>query len=404
MANTSRKKYRKKMTKKQKSGKSKTPNKFKLFLVVAACIIIAFFIWQMIPIKPVNDHAESSLNVPEEIPETEKAISDKTPVQASIDFALQRLEIPTKFIHTKKYGNTTSIRISIDMNQISLTICNIFITDTVEEAGGQVIKSDEAYNGNLLTMKIFDPQYKHYYILNIEGDKDGKYENITSLSIIIDDFGYFGSKKLDDFLRINKNITFSILPELPFSQVVMQKADNQDRETMIHIPMEPISYPQNDPGDNAIFVDLTSKEIRKRMKKYLKNLPLCIGANNHMGSLATQHEYIMTPVLKTLKENNLFFVDSRTSQKTIAYSLAKDMGMDTYKIDFFLDSGSADGRVQRMTDKIKKYAQTHREIVVISHCSSKSLKELKQILQNLEGSDIKVVKISDIVKHEEYVL
>jgi hypothetical protein len=255
-------------------------------------------------------------------------------------------------------------------------------------------------------MKIFDPKIKKYFILKIKNDTDNLYQKITSLAIIIDDFGNFSGELLEEFLALNKNINFSILPELPHSQEVMQKAYNQGRETLIHIPMEPISYPKEDPGKNAIFVDLSENEIKKRVRKYIQNLPLCIGANNHMGSMVMQHRKALMPVLTVLKENNLFFVDSRTTSKTIGYSLAEEMEIPTYLIDFFLDSGKYPDRVAAKTKKLLELARAQNEIVVITHCKRKSLEHLKQILRNIADSSaswqIKLVPISEIVLPKEY--
>lgn len=400
MANRTRKKYIKKSNKKSK--KSKTS--FKNFLIIASIVIVAFFIWQLIVSTSQRKKKESVLIIQEEPEQIEVEKIKKSPVESAINYALQRLEIPDDFVKTHTKGNTIIKEIIIDSNQLSLTIANIFITDKIEDAGGQVITVYESNDGNSIEMKLYDPKEKRYFILKIKNDLNNLYEKITKLSIIIDDFGYFSDELLQEFLALDKNINFSILPELSYSQEVMQKAYNQGRETMIHMPMEPISYPQNDPGKNAIFVNLSEKEIKKRVKKYIKNLPLCIGVNNHMGSLAMQHKNVLIPIMDILKEKGLFFVDSRTTPKTVGYELAQEMDIPAYIIDSFLDTGTFPDRVTAKTNRLLELAKSQNKIVVISHCTPKSLEELKQILRNIEDKDFKLVPISDIVLPEEYLL
>ena len=400
MVNRTRRNYKKKS--KKKSKKSKTS--FKNFLIIASIVIVAFFIWQLIVTTSQRKKKESVLIIQEEPEQIEVEKITKSPVESAINYALQRLEIPDDFVKTHTKGNTIIKEIIIDSNQLSLTIANIFITDKIEEIGGQVITVYESNDGNSIEIKLYDPKEKKYFILKIKNDLNKLYEKITKLSIIIDDFGYFSGELLQEFLALDKNINFSILPELPHSQEVMQKAYNQGRETMIHMPMEPISYPQNDPGKNAIFVNLSEKEIKKRVKKYIKNLPLCIGANNHMGSLAMQHKNVLIPIMDILKEKGLFFVDSRTTPKTVGYELAQEMDIPTYIIDSFLDTGTFPDRVTAKTNRLLELAKSQNEIVVISHCTPKSLEELKQILRNIEDKNFKLVPISDIVLPEEYVL
>ena len=393
MANNQRKRYKKKTSKKKEEN---ALLKFKWLLIIAVFIIIVFFIWQVIEslkTSPEND----TLIVTEETTEVQ-GVGD------IIDYALKRLEIPERFIKTYKIDDKIYKEITINSNQLSLTISNIFITDKVEEKGGQILNVGESDDGNKIEMEIFDPVTKQYYILILKNDTKGLYENITKLSIVIDDFGYFNGPLLDEFLALNKSITFAIMPDLAYSEEIMQKAYNQGRETIIHVPMEPETYPKDDPGKNAIYVDLTENEIKKRMKKFIKQLPLCIGANNHMGSLATQHEYVMRPVLEVLKANNMCFFDSRTSAKSVGYTLAEDMEVPTCQRDIFLDSGEYPDRVAAKTENILDLASRKDKIIVITHAKKSSLEELKQILKNLEGNNINLTPITDIVLPKEYVL
>jgi len=393
MANTERKKYKKRTNKKKNEGLA---IRYKAFLAIAAFIIIVFFIWQLIITLNKSDD-DSTLNVTEESPKIES-------VGEIIDYALQRLEIPDKFIRTYEIDDKVYKEITINSSQLSLTISNIFITDKVEEKGGQILEVKESDDGNRIEMSIFDPKMKKYYVLILKNDTSGLYDKITELSIVIDDFGNFSGALLQQFLDLPKAITFAILPDLTHSEEVMQKAYNQGRETIIHVPMEPESYPKDDPGKNAIYVDLDEKEIKKRMRKFIKQLPLCIGINNHMGSLATQHENIMTPVLQVLKENDMFFLDSRTSAKTVGYTLAVEMDVPACERDVFLDAGDYTDRVANKTEDIFELAGKLNNIIVITHAKEKSLEELKGFLSRIEGNNIKLVPISDIVLPKEYVL
>ena len=123
-----------------------------------------------------------------------------------------------------------------------------------------------------------------------------------------------------------------------------------------------------------------------------------------MGSLATQHENIMRPVLQVLKANDMCFIDSRTSAKTVGCTLAEEMEVPTCQRDIFLDSGEYPDRVAAKTENILNLALRTNKIIVISHAKKGSLEELKQILKNLEGNNIKLVPVTNIVLPKEYVL
>ena len=57
-------------------------------------------------------------------------------------------------------------------------------------------------------------------------------------------------------------------------------------------------------------VGLDDEEIRRRVRRALRNVPHARGVNNHMGSKATANERVMRLVLSELKDRNLLFLDS----------------------------------------------------------------------------------------------
>lgn len=293
------------------------------------------------------------------------------------------------------------ISIGIDSSEMDLNYANIIITGQVELIGGKIISGKEKNNGNKQVLEIEDLHDSQKYFVSLYYTKS---QNITRsktlLAIVVDDFGIRNNKLLDDFCSLDSNVTFAILPDQKFSKLVMNKAAETGHETMIHIPMEPVSYPRDNPGANAIYVHLSDKEIKRRMENYIKQLPLCVGANNHMGSFATTDEYVMKSVLQVVKDHDLYFVDSRTSQSSIAYDVAKRMMIPTCVNQFFLDTPRITEKT--LANKIKqlKYLAKDREkILVITHCATQDrYKFLKEFVKEIEKLDFELVPVSELFK------
>ena len=293
------------------------------------------------------------------------------------------------------------ISIGIDRSEMDLNYANIIITGQIELVGGRIISGEEKNNGNKQVMEIEDPNDSQKYFVTLYYTKS---QNITKdktlLAIVVDDFGIRNNKLLDDFCSLNSNITFAILPDQKYSKHVMNKAAETGHETMIHIPMEPISYPRDNPGANAIYVHLSEKEIKRRMENYIKQFPLCVGANNHMGSFATTDESVMKIVLQVLKDHDLYFVDSRTSQSSIAYDVAKKMMIPSCVNQIFLDTPRITEKT--LTNKIRqiKYLAKDREkILVITHCATKDRYVfLKKFIKEIEKLDFELVPVSELFK------
>jgi len=293
------------------------------------------------------------------------------------------------------------ISLGIDSSEMDLNYANIIVTGQVELIGGKIKSGLEKNNGNKQVLEIEDQNDSQKYVVTLYYTKLQEVaKNKTLLAIVVDDFGIGNNKLLDDFCSLDSNVTFAILPDQKSSKHIMNKAAETGHESMIHIPMEPISYPKDNPGANAIYVHLSEKEIKRRMENYIKQFPLCVGANNHMGSFATTDEKVMRTVLQVLKDHNLYFVDSRTSQSSIAYDVAKRMMIPTCVNQFFLDTPSiTEKTLAKKIKQIRYLAKDRDKILVITHCATQDRYEfLKEFIKEINKLDFELVPVSELFK------
>lgn len=311
------------------------------------------------------------------------------------------LGVPEKNYKNHIGDDAIYISIRIDSSEMDLNYANIIITGRVELIGGKILSGKEKNNGNKQVLELEDPRDSQKYFVSLYYSKSHiETKTRTKLAIVVDDFGIRNNKLLDDFCSLNSNVTFAILPDQKFSKHVMNKAAETGHETMIHIPMEPVSYPRDNPGANAIYVHLSEKEIKRRMEGYVKQFPLCVGANNHMGSFATTDESVMRIVLQVLKDHDLYFVDSRTSQSSIAYDTAKKMLIPTCENQFFLDTPSITNKTLAIKLRQLKYLAKDRDkILVITHCATQDRYDfLKEFIKEIEKLNVELVPVSELFK------
>jgi len=377
--------------------KKKKSYKGYLFLILFLIILAGagYFLLQHYNIKLVPKEKAEKLQV--------KEIKDKISVDDVIAQAIKLLGIPDKLYSHRIKEEAVYFYIGINKNEMDLNFANLVITGKVEENGGILLSGKEISDGwkQILTFK--DPADEQIYKVVIYYAAAAEYgKKKAQMAIVIDDFGYFAGKLLEDFNQLHPQLTYAILPGLPHSQKVMEKAAAAGHETIIHIPMEPISYPKANPGKNAIYVQLSPKEIIKRVQGYIDDLPLCKGANNHMGSLATADEDVMNVVLKVLKDNDKYFIDSRTTASSVAYSTAQELLMPSLENQMFLDSPDMSKKtLQNKINRIKNLVDHNENFVIITHCTSRQKYEyLKKFLNKIKGFDIEIVPASQLLHNK----
>jgi hypothetical protein len=299
----------------------------------------------------------------------------------------------------KHFVGENAVYITLNLDpEIDLNYANMILSGQVEMQQATILSGEEKGKRQIIRLK--DEINSQLYQVTLQYAKvSKKVQQKTQLAIIVDDFGMHNDELVDKFCSLDKNITFAILPDQKFSVHIMQKAAETGHETLIHVPMEPVSYPKNNPGTNAIFVHHSEKEIRRRMEKFIRQLPLCIGANNHMGSLATTDEAVMKVILSVIKDNDLIFIDSRTSSSSIAFDLAKQMIIPTFESSLFLDTPDiTDHVMNKKISQLIEMAKYRDKILVITHCATEErFRFLQKFIRKIESQNFELIPVSRLV-------
>jgi hypothetical protein len=217
-------------------------------------------------------------------------------------------------------------------------------------------------------------------------------------AIIMDDLGR-DLETARALLAIDLPVTFAILPSEAYAAEVATLAHRSGREVMIHIPMEPQSYPATNPGDDALLLGQSPEEIRRRFQEFVERVPFAVGGNNHMGSRFTEYREGMEVVLAAMKETGLFFVDSRTTGHSVAFSEARRAGVPAAARDLFLDNEQDVEQISREIRKLAVLAGRKGQAVGICHPYEQTLEALRREAPYLKQQGIEIVPVSQLLVH-----
>lgn len=238
--------------------------------------------------------------------------------------------------------------------------------------------------------------YTHKIRLINKGQEKRYQEGPPKIAIVIDDMGY----DLDlatAFMDLDLPLSLSVLPLAPRTADIVYEANRRGTELLLHLPMEPKDYPDLDPGPGAVLTNMDERRIRKTINNDIDQIPGIRGVNHHMGSRFTERPDKMKIVLRELKRRNLFYLDSRTTNLTVAYDLAKDMGVPAAKKDVFLDNDLSSKSIRFEMERLLGIARYSGIAIGIGHPH----KETLDILKDYEGilrTEFKVVPVSELVK------
>ncbi|MDR5694913.1 MAG: divergent polysaccharide deacetylase family protein [Armatimonadota bacterium] len=216
------------------------------------------------------------------------------------------------------------------------------------------------------------------------------------VAIIFDDAG--GS--WEDFLAVlslQRPVTISVLPHLGYSRQIAERAAQEGLEVLLHLPIQP-EDPEKALGPGGIRVDMGEEEIRRVVKDDLSAVPGVRGVNNHMGSLGTSDPRVMRAILQEVKERGLFFVDSKTSPRSLGEVLARQLGVPAASRHVFLDNEDDPEYIAGQIKKLIEIALRQGEAIAIGHVHRKTAKVLAEMLPEIDAAGIEIVPVSNLVR------
>ncbi len=216
------------------------------------------------------------------------------------------------------------------------------------------------------------------------------------LAVIVDDCGY-DLKHLRTLLNTGLPFSYAIIPDKDFSSDALELIRNKGRTAMLHLPMEPIDGAQMSEGANTIRVNMTQQQKLELLRKHLRGLAGVTGVNNHQGSKATADEATMTVVLKELKAQRLFFIDSRTNSQSIAASLAQKLGVRTARNDIFLDNSTNPEEIRRQIYRACDMAEKNGSAIAICHVRPGTAQCWEKYGAEIKKTGIQLVPVSQLL-------
>ena len=215
------------------------------------------------------------------------------------------------------------------------------------------------------------------------------------VSIIVDDLG--ASVKSGAAAIATTGVgTVAVMPHLPFTAELAHSAQNAGIDVILHLPMEPTRH-HHALGPGALTVSQTRSEFVERFRTAVADVPGIVGISNHMGSAVTQDRERMHWLMDEIALNNeIVFVDSRTTAKTVAKETALAAHVRFLERDVFLDNQPVPSYVHAQLDELLNLARERGDAVGIAHPHRATLSVLNQRMPYL--NNMRAVGIQELLR------
>lgn len=217
----------------------------------------------------------------------------------------------------------------------------------------------------------------------------------AKVAIIIDDIGY---QKADPLLiQLPYALTFAVMPFAPQSQQMAELAARQQKEVMLHMPMEAVA--QNHLlGKGALRRQMSKTQVQQALHQALAQVPQAIGVNNHMGSLYTSLPQQMDWTMQVMAERGLYFIDSKTTARSAVLRATSAHRIKSRSRDIFLDNDKSQAAIDKQFNQLIRLAKQQGSAIAIGHPYPETYRYLKRNLTRLAAAGIELVPASQLLE------
>jgi len=217
------------------------------------------------------------------------------------------------------------------------------------------------------------------------------------VAVIIDDIG-FDLRIVKELAGIQAPIAFAILPHTPHAAEAAGLLHAAGKEILLHLPMEPRSYPEDSPGAGALMVDMNERQIRSQIQENLAAVPYASGVNNHMGSRFMEDEARLTIVMEELKKKGLYFVDSRTTPGSRGREAAKRAGVRFAARSLFIDHVPGySAAMEILTGPFRRAGENGKPVLMIGHPHPETVRALRDALPRWHAEEVRLVTLPTLL-------
>ncbi|MEC8833753.1 MAG: divergent polysaccharide deacetylase family protein [Pseudomonadota bacterium] len=205
------------------------------------------------------------------------------------------------------------------------------------------------------------------------------------LAIVIDDVGY--SREVGErVLALPNAVSIAVLPFTPQAVTLAAHAQAIGKDVLLHQPLE--SEIQSKKADRTLTLNMSSDDIKREVTAALKSIPGVKGVSNHTGSRFTQDVPSMNALMSVISAHGLFFLDSRTTARTVAMRVAMDWGVPAVRRDVFLDHDREVRAINAAFERALGIANRRGYAILIAHPHDITLQFLETRLPTLQKTTL----------------
>ena len=220
-------------------------------------------------------------------------------------------------------------------------------------------------------------------------------ENVRSLvGIVVSEMGLSPTATEAAIRYLPSPITLAFDPYAQDLESWGRRAREAGHEFLLSLPMEPESFPAEDPGPFALLTSQEPAERRQRLETVMGRMQGYVGLLGLHGSRFMADDDLVTPVLTAMKWRGVLFVDGSLTAQSRGSLLAAKLKLPWAMVDLALDDDPLANQIDNALASLTSLARKNGVAIAIARPYPTTLKRLAAWISGLKDQGLTLAPVS----------
>lgn len=249
-----------------------------------------------------------------------------------------------------------------------------------------------------------ESEIKHVYLTPQTGNLSNTDVNLAALNnetqpggilLIVTDLGFAQKADARAVNDLPPGVALAYSPFGPDTKASAADAAAKKRPIIALLPMEPESYPKDDPGPDALLTRNSTTDNQRALKRMLAAVPSATAGMNFMGSRFLEDTESVGMVFDTLEQRKMTYISAPATLDSAVPGVARARKSPYVNVDIIVDGSATENDIREQLGQLESLSRQRGIAVGVVHPLPLTFALLGNWLPTLEGRNLQLVGISD---------
>ncbi|MCB8836661.1 divergent polysaccharide deacetylase family protein [Aurantimonas sp. VKM B-3413] len=223
----------------------------------------------------------------------------------------------------------------------------------------------------------------------------------TRIAIIVGGIGISQTSSMAAVDTLPRGVTLAFAPTGNSLDRWMQAARRGGHELLLQAPLEPIGYPQVDPGADTLTVKAASENDFAALYAAMGRITNYVGVMNYMGGRFTADPAAMQPLISELGRRGLMYLDDASSSRSVAKDTAALEKVPYAGANVLLDAAQDPNEIKKQLDVLERVARGQGQAIGVASAFEGSIRTIAAWIPEAEKRGIEIVPVTALASDPE---